>query len=106
LGFLDRTEDIAAVYSQCDVLALPSDHEPWGVVVVEAAAAGLAIVASDVVGAGPELVKPGVNGAFFPAGNVTALAHALRTITHPERVDDAKSQSILVLQQWLAQCDP
>jgi glycosyltransferase involved in cell wall biosynthesis len=106
LGFLESTEEIAGVYAQCDVMVLPSDHEPWGVVVVEAASSGLAIVASDVVGAAPELVKPDVNGALFPKGDAAALADELRTITRPERLDDAKRQSLVVVREWLAQCDP
>jgi glycosyltransferase involved in cell wall biosynthesis/lauroyl/myristoyl acyltransferase len=106
LGFLDSPEEIAGVYAQCDVMVLPSDHEPWGVVVVEAAASGLAIVASDVVGAAPELVKPGVNGALFPKGDAHALASALLAMTSPEQVEAAKGRSTAVLDEWLRQCDP
>jgi glycosyltransferase involved in cell wall biosynthesis len=105
-GFLNSPEEIAGVYAQCDAMVLPSDHEPWGVVVVEAAAAGLAIVASDNVGAAPELVKPGMNGAVFRAGDLSALTEALREITAAGRVNEAKIQSLAVLHEWLAECDP
>jgi glycosyltransferase involved in cell wall biosynthesis len=105
-GFLNSAEDVAGLYAQCDALVLPSDHEPWGVVVVEAAAAGLAIVASDNVGAAPELVKSGVNGALFTAGDLAALSDALRQLTAPGQVNEAKVQSLAVLHAWLAQCDP
>jgi glycosyltransferase involved in cell wall biosynthesis len=105
-GFLNDSSEIAGLYAQCDVLLLPSDYEPWGVVVVEAAAAGLAIVASDVVGASPELVKPGRNGEIFPAGDVNKLADALLSITAEERTDQARRESPAVLREWLEENDP
>ena len=49
-GFLDHGEP-AFVYHSADVLVLPSDREPWALVIQEAMAAGLTVVASDVVGA-------------------------------------------------------
>ncbi|MBA3481075.1 MAG: glycosyltransferase [Pirellulales bacterium] len=105
-GFHDDAAAVAGIYAQCDVMVLPSDAEPWGVVVVEAAAAGLAIVASDMVGAAPELVKEGVNGALFPAGDLAAFTNALKRVTSPSRIDEVKRQSRAVLHDWLAECDP
>jgi glycosyltransferase involved in cell wall biosynthesis/lauroyl/myristoyl acyltransferase len=105
-GFLNGTREIAGIYAQCDAMLLPSDHEPWGVVIVEAAAAGLAIVASDRVGAAPELVKEGVNGFTFPKGDLPALTAVLRQITNPDQIEAFKLQSLVVLHQWLAECDP
>jgi glycosyltransferase involved in cell wall biosynthesis len=105
-GFLDYASDVAGFYAASDVLLLPSDHEPWGVVVAEAAAAGLAIVASGVVGASPELVREGRNGALFPAGDLPSLTQALLEITAPERIDDARLESRGVLREWLAANDP
>ncbi|MFX0137789.1 MAG: glycosyltransferase family 4 protein [Candidatus Hodarchaeota archaeon] len=50
--------------------------EPFGIVYLEAMAAGLAIVASNV-DAAPYLIKDGVNGYLVPPGNVDATAEAL-----------------------------
>jgi glycosyltransferase involved in cell wall biosynthesis len=105
-GFLDDDAAVAGIYATSDILLLPSDYEPWGVVIVEAAAAGLAIVASDVVGAAPELVQSGRNGALFASGNLTSLVAALQETTHDRLIDDQKRKSRLVLQEWLDQCDP
>jgi glycosyltransferase involved in cell wall biosynthesis len=105
-GFLDDAADVAGIYASSDALLLPSDHEPWGVVVVEAAAAGLAIVASDVVGAAPELIHPGRNGALFAAGDLQLLIAALLEVTDAERIDAAKLQSKSIVSQWLDECDP
>ena len=43
LGFLQMAET-AVCYGVCDCLLLPSDYEPWALVINEACAAGLAIV--------------------------------------------------------------
>jgi glycosyltransferase involved in cell wall biosynthesis/lauroyl/myristoyl acyltransferase len=105
-GFLHEIRDVAGIYALSDVLLLPSDHEPWGVVVAEAAAAGLAIVTSDVVGAAPELVHNGRNGQQFPAGDIQSLVRALRMSTAPDWIDEGKRQSRIVLGEWLANADP
>lgn len=105
-GFLNTPREIAGLYASCDVLLLPSDHEPWGVVVVEAAAAGLAIVATDVVGAAPELIHPGRNGQLFPPGDLPRMIAALRATTLANVVDSAKQQSQHVLDEWLTVSDP
>lgn len=54
-----------------DVFALTSDHEPFGMVLLEAMAAGVPLICSDC-GGGAEVVK-GV-GQLFPLGDVEALA--------------------------------
>jgi len=71
------------VYAACDVLVVPSVptrtfREPWGLVVNEAMNRGLAIVATDAVGAAAGgLVRDGENGLVVPAGDHRALAEAI-----------------------------
>ena len=105
-GFLDDQRTVSALYRASDVLVLPSDYEPWAVVVNEAAAAGLAIIASDVVGAAAELVRDGVNGRTFPAGDLAALTAALLDATAPARIDLMKVASAGVLDDWRRRGDP
>lgn len=104
-GVLDQ-ERVTAVYRVSDVLALASESEPWGLVVNEAACAGLALVVTDVVGAQPELVRPGVNGLAVPAGDAGAFAAALREATDPARVDALRAGSAGVLRAWREGADP
>jgi glycosyltransferase involved in cell wall biosynthesis len=79
LGFRNQSE-LPRFYNLCDVFVLPSNHEPWGLVVNEAMNAAKAIVVSDQVGCQPDLVRDGDNGLVYPARNVKALADALERV--------------------------
>lgn len=78
-GFVNLGE-ISRYYAAADLLVLPSGHEPWGLVLNEGMCFGLPVVASDAVGAAPDLVHPGENGWIYPVGDVEALARALRAL--------------------------
>ena len=60
-------------FGEASCLILPSLFEAWGVVVHEAASAGLCILASDRVGAVPHLVQHGYNGFLFDPLNSNNL---------------------------------
>jgi glycosyltransferase involved in cell wall biosynthesis len=105
-GFLDDQRTVSALYRSCDVLVLPSDYEPWALVVNEAAAAGLAIVSSNIVGASAELVRDGINGRLFPPGNLAALTQCLLDVTDGARIKAIKSASSGVLADWRQRGDP
>lgn len=77
-------EELAQRYVDADVFALLSRHEPWGVVVNEAAASGLPLVLSERVGAAHDLLREGENGFVVPAEDVTAAADALRRLRDPD----------------------
>ena len=86
-GFINQTE-LPAYYHAADVIVLPSEWEPWGLVVNEAMAAGVLPVVSDRVGAGPDLVA-GV-GEIYPCGDITGLADALNRAL--SRADDPNTR--------------
>ena len=67
---------LAAEYHHAQVFCLPSRQEAFGIVLLEAMAAGLPIVAAGAA-AVPELIRDGENGRLFPAGDAAALAAAL-----------------------------
>jgi len=104
-GFIDDTATMAAIYRCCDVFVLPSDYEPWGVAVTEAAT-GLALVCSSVVGAAADLIQEGVNGRVFPRGDSSGLLEALRDVTRDEVFPRMKELSPVVLAAWHSQNDP
>ena len=71
-----------ARYLLGDVFVLPSEgrHETWGLAVNEAMHLGRPCLVSDHVGCHPDLVRPGVTGWVFPAGDESALADGLREV--------------------------
>ena len=73
-------ERIVERYVAADVFALLSTHEPWGVVVNEAAATGLPLVLADRVGAHADLLDADGNGFLVRAGDVQAAGEALRAL--------------------------
>jgi glycosyltransferase involved in cell wall biosynthesis len=84
-GFINQSE-VPRYYAAADVLALPSGYEPWGLALNEGMCFGLPVVASDAVGAAPDLVRDGENGFVYPAGDTQALAEALgRVLASLER---------------------
>lgn len=78
IGFVNQ-QSLGEWYGASDVLVLPSGHEPWGLVVNEAMAAGLAVVVSDAVGSADDLVAE-ATGRVFPVGDIDALALALDAV--------------------------
>ena len=71
-----RAEQIWPHLADADVFALASPSEALGIAIMEAMAAGLPVVATDVGGI-PELVTPGVTGELFAVRDHDALARKL-----------------------------
>lgn len=77
--------ELALHYAAADVFVFPSQwHEPFGMPLPEAMAAGLPVVATDG-GAFPEIVESGSTGLLVPRGDEKALADAMSTFV--ERPD-------------------
>jgi glycosyltransferase involved in cell wall biosynthesis len=77
--FLGRVDGIRDLLQGTDLAVLPSYHEGLPRFLVEAAATGLPLVATDVVGC-RTVVKDGVNGVLVPPRDSRALANAIRTL--------------------------
>jgi glycosyltransferase involved in cell wall biosynthesis len=104
-GFRNQTE-LPRFYDLCDVFVLPSQLEPWGLVVNEVMNAGRAVIVSDQVGAAADLVRDGENGFIFPAGNADALAKALGdALADPERCRLMGERSRQIISDWGYQQD-
>lgn len=82
LGGISQGE-LAACYAACEIFALPSRGEGFGLVYLEAMAHGKPVVAGAHGGA-PEIVQDGVTGYLVPHGDVPHLATALHTLLADE----------------------
>lgn len=100
LGFKNQTE-LPEMYALADVLVLPSEFEPWGLVVNEAMCFGLPVIVSDQVGAGGDLVKKDENGFVFPARNYVKLAEYLQEfLTNSNKCRLMGKKSIEIITSW------
>jgi len=85
---------------------LPSRHEPWGLIVNEVMNAARAVIVSDDVGCGPDLVDDGVEGCVFPAGDVAALTDALRRVlATPETAVAMGQRGLAKIRTWDFEAD-
>lgn len=88
--------DVDALLGGCDLFAHPTLSDAFPTVLLEAMAAGLPIVASNVGGV-PEIVVPGETGLLVPAGDARRLAAAINEIagdTERTRRMGARAQRI------------
>ena len=72
-----------AALAQVDVLVLPSEAEGFGLVLIEAMACGVPVVATDVAGI-CDVVKNGITGLLVPVASPPELARAIRRVADDE----------------------
>jgi glycosyltransferase involved in cell wall biosynthesis len=77
--FLGWRKDTATLLATWHLLAMPSLYEGFPIAVLEAMAAGRAVVASRVGGIS-ELIDDGVSGMLIPAGDTDALVRSIREL--------------------------
>ena len=78
--YVGSTSDVAPYYAAADVFALPTQHEAWGLVIVEALACGLPVVTSRLAGAAV-CVREGLAGQLLDDPNdVAEIAARLRRV--------------------------
>lgn len=78
--FLGRRTDVAAIMQQSTLLVHAARQEPLGRVLLEAAAVGLPIVATDTGGTSEVLSLPTFKPCLIPADDSAALANAMQTL--------------------------
>lgn len=83
IHFTGRLEQKAVIemLHAADISVVPSYLDQWGLVVNEAMAAGLPVIASDRVGAVDDLVLDGKTGIVFKCGDVDALFRAMECLS-------------------------
>jgi glycosyltransferase involved in cell wall biosynthesis len=99
-GFRNQSE-LPAFFDIASVFVLPSQHEPWGLIVNEVMNAGCAVILSDDCGCQPDLISDGVEGCVFPVGDVEALTAALRTVlATPETAAKMGQRGLERIRTW------
>lgn len=99
-GFINQAE-LPKVYAASDIFVLPSENEPWGLIVNEVMCAGIPVVVSDEVGCVPDLVKDGVNGYHMKAGDGGSLAMALEKLLADESLRRRMgAASLSIMSGW------
>lgn len=87
---------LAQLFAEADALIMPSTHEGYGMVLAEALAAGLPIIATRA-GAIPEVVRDGYEADLAPVDDRGALARAIaRLAASPE---DRQRRARLALER-------
>jgi glycosyltransferase involved in cell wall biosynthesis len=85
LGHVADEPEFRAIYRGAAIFILPSEWEAFGLVLLEAMAAEVPIIASSVGGV-PEVLEGGQDGMLVPYGDPAAIAEAIRTlIADPSR---------------------
>ena len=103
LGVADRLTVVGALkpaspelvreYRKADVFILPSRHEPFGIVVLEAWAAGVPVIASDVGGLGRLCAAHPQAALTFPCGDQDALERALARLMSDKQLKESLSNA-------------
>ena len=99
-GFVNQAL-LPKIFAISDVFVLPSEKEPWGLIVNEAMCAGLPIVLSEEIGCVADLVFDGRNGYLTQACDIQGLTEAL----HKLLSDEARRQamggaSLAIISEW------
>jgi glycosyltransferase involved in cell wall biosynthesis len=94
-GYLTPS-DTSALMMRSTCLILPSKAEPYGVVLLEAAAVGSLIIATDRVGAIEQTIQEGINGYVVPSNSPRLMAEAMLKTTQldSQQLESGHNESI------------
>lgn len=96
--------DLGLILRCGDVLCLPSRADGWGVVLNEGASMGLALIASDAVGAANHLIEPGQNGYRTKVGDIESLSSAMQAyVNDPQLAKRHGERSRRLFQDYTPQ---
>jgi glycosyltransferase involved in cell wall biosynthesis len=94
--FLGQVVNGRLYFRAFDAFALSSDHEPFGMVLLEAMAAGVPVIGTDC-GGGREVIAS--VGGLFPLGDAAALAEALVRQAQVQDLQALRQEMLARLQQ-------
>lgn len=98
--FTGFTREVQELMQVCDTIVLATKRETFGLVLIEAMAAGIAVVASD--SGGPlEIIEDGRSGLLFKTGDSSDLALKLQTLFDPRlKLSLAKNGQLRALEMF------
>lgn len=98
IDFVNQSK-MPSIYKSADVFVLPSISETWGLGINEAMNCGLAIIASDKVGAAADLIDG--NGFIFKAGDYIDLRDSMKKyIESKALLANFKHKSVEIIKLW------
>ena len=106
VGEISHSE-IHKEYQSADIFCLPSYHESFGIVVLEALACGLPVITTNL-DAIDEYINDGENALLFEPGDVSALKNELHRLADSEDLRDQLSSAgreAALKYSWQAQTD-
>ena len=97
-GFVNQSE-IAKYYAASDALVVSSSFDPHPLIVTEASAFGLPIIASDAIGCvgGTDSAREGVNTIVYPCGDANALREALAKLQRDKGTYEKLAKGAIVV---------
>ncbi len=92
---------LAELFGISNVFIHPAHQECWGVSVNEAMSCGLAVVASDMVGSGQDLIEDGINGFKYPVNDLARLTEIISRLTEDKiLVKEMGQNSLNMIEDW------
>ena len=99
-GWLEA-EETRALLRECDLFLHPAAVEPYGVAVLEAMAAGAAVLGSQATGAVRDRIRHGENGLIHPPGDAETLAEQLAALAADrERIRALGAAAAATAREW------
>ncbi len=81
VSIIDWIKDTRQWYRSIDIFCLPSRHEPFGIVLIEAMAAGVPVIATATEGPS-DILADARHGLVIPAGDPESMTRAISTLIH------------------------
>ncbi|MGX6960015.1 MAG: glycosyltransferase family 4 protein [Rickettsia endosymbiont of Pentastiridius leporinus] len=99
ISFIGWVKDKDKFFEQIDIFCLPSLHEPFGIIVLEAMEAGLPIVSTDTEGPA-EILRDMQDGLICRVGSAEDLAEKIAyLLDNPTKAEEFSKNAYLRLQQ-------
>ena len=100
LGFKNQTE-LPLYFRMCDIFVLPSQNEPFGLIVNEVMNSAKPVVVTDEVGCAKDIVKDGVNGYVIKVGDIDDLTCKLKKLIYDTELRRKMGdKSLDIIDHW------